>query len=130
MSAEFELFPGKNLSGLFEDIYNNQIQKKRNISEVIAELRNLVKNPNDMRYIGPLIKDLIDTSVRNDESLLKLATIAQRIMVAGQKSDGEDGFLSAAEREQLLSQIDEVSNEVSRVDDLHNEIEEVKQKIG
>ena len=24
MSTEFELFPGKNLSGLFKDIYDNQ----------------------------------------------------------------------------------------------------------
>ena len=109
MSNDFEIFPGKSLSGLFEDIYNNQINKKRNISEVIAELRKLVKSPNDMRYIGPLIKDLIDTSVRNDESLLKLATIAQRIMIAGTKSDGEAGYLSDAEREQLLSQIDDVA---------------------
>tara|TARA_B110000238_G_scaffold105081_1_gene114456 strand:- start:719 stop:1108 length:390 start_codon:yes stop_codon:yes gene_type:complete len=119
----------KVLSGLFEDIYNNQINKKRNISEVIAELRKLVKSPNDMRYIGPLIKDLIDTSVRNDESLLKLATIAQRIMIAGTKNDGEDGFLSEAEREQLLSQIDDVATEVERLDDMQSEIEDVKQKL-
>ena len=130
MSNDFEIFPGKSLSGLFEDIYNNQINKKRHISEVIAELRKLVRNPNDMRYIGPLIKDLIDTSVRNDESLIKLATIAQRIMIAGTKSEGEAGFLSEAEREQLLSQIDEVQMEVERMDDIQNEIEEVKQKIG
>ena len=82
-----------------------------------------------MRYIGPLIKDLIDTSVRNDESLLKLATIAQRIMIAGTKSDGEAGYLSDAEREQLLSQIDDVAQEVERLDDMQSEIEEVKQKL-
>jgi len=129
MSSDFEIFPGKSLSGLFEDIYNNQINKKRHISEVIAELRKLVRNPNDMRYIGPLIKDLIDTSVRNDESLIKLATIAQRIMIAGTRSEGEEGYLSEAEREQLLSQIDEVQMEVQRMDDIQNEIEEVKQKL-
>ena len=104
MSNDFEIFPGKSLSGLFEDIYNNQINKKRNISEVIAELRKLVKTPNDMRYIGPLIK-------------------------AGTKSDGEAGYLSDAEREQLLSQIDDVAAEVERLDDMQNEIEEVKQKL-
>jgi len=129
MTEDFELFPGKNLSGLFEDIYNNQINKKRHISEVIAELRKLVRNPNDMRYIGPLIKDLIDTSVRNDESLLKLATIAQRIMIAGTKSEGEAGFLSDAEREQLLAEIEQVQDEIERVDNMENEIEEVKKKL-
>ena len=29
MSTHFELFPGKDLSGLFKDIYDNQQNKKR-----------------------------------------------------------------------------------------------------
>jgi hypothetical protein len=113
MSTEFELFPGKNLSGLFEDIYNNQITKKRNISEFIAEMRKLIRHSGDMAVIGPIIKDLIDTSVRNDDQLLKLATIAQRIMLANNKSEGDSGFLTDAEREQLLAEIEQVQEEVS-----------------
>ena len=31
MSTEFELFKGKTLGSLFEDIYNNQTQKKAKI---------------------------------------------------------------------------------------------------
>ena len=79
MSTDFELFPGKNLSGLFEDIYNNQINKKKHISDVIYEMRKMVSHKGDMGILGPIIKDLIDTSVRNDDQLVKLATIAQRI---------------------------------------------------
>jgi hypothetical protein len=82
-----------------------------------------------MGILGPVIKDLIDTSVRNDDQLVKLATIAQRIIASNQKSEGDTGFLTEAEREQLLSEIEQVQDEVSRVDDLQNEIEEVKQKI-
>jgi hypothetical protein len=129
MSEEFELFPGKNLSGLFQDIYNNQITKKKNISELIAEMRKMVRHAGDMAVVGPILKDLIDTSVRNDDQLIKLATIAQRIMLANQKSDGEDGFLSAAEREQLLSEIESVQDEVQRMDSIENDLEEVKQKL-
>ena len=129
MSTDFELFPGKNLSGLFEDIYNNQINKKKHISDVIYEMRKMVSHKGDMGILGPIIKDLIDTSVRNDDQLVKLATIAQRIIASNQKSEGETGFLTEAEREQLLAEIEQVSDEVSRVDDLQNEIEEVKQKL-
>jgi hypothetical protein len=129
MSTEFELFPGKNLSGLFEDIYNNQITKKRNISEFIAEMRKLIRHSGDMAVIGPIIKDLIDTSVRNDDQLLKLATIAQRIMLANNKSEGDSGFLTDAEREQLLAEIEQVQEEVQRMDSIENEVEELKQKI-
>lgn len=130
MSTDFELFPGKNLSGLFEDIYNNQINKKKHISEVIHELRKMVRHAGDMAVIGPIIKDLIDTSVRNDDQLVKLATIAQRIIASNQKSEGDSGFLTEAEREQLLAEIEQVQDEVERIDDLQNEIEEVKQKIA
>jgi hypothetical protein len=129
MSADFELFPGKNLSGLFEDIYNNQINKKKHISEVIAELRKMVRHAGDMGVLGPIIKDLIDTSVRNDDQLVKLATIAQRIIASNQKSEGDSGFLTDAEREQLLSEIEQVQDDIERIDDMQNEIEEVKQKL-
>jgi hypothetical protein len=130
MSTEFELFPGKSLSGLFQDIYNNQVNKKKHISEVIAELRKMVRHAGDMAIIGPIVKDLIDTSVKNDDALLKLATIAQRIVAAEKKSEGDEGFLSAAEREQLLKEIEQVQDEVERIDSIENELEEVKQKIN
>ena len=35
MSTDFELFPSKNLSGLFKDIYDNHQNKKGRISELI-----------------------------------------------------------------------------------------------
>jgi hypothetical protein len=130
MSTEFELFPGKSLSGLFQDIYNNQVNKKKHISEVIAELRKMVRHTGDMAIIGPIVKDLIDTSVKNDDALIKLATIAQRIVAAEKKNEGEDGFLTAAEREQLLREIEQVQDEVERIDSIENELEEVKQKIN
>ena len=130
MSTDFELFPGKNLSGLFQDIYNNQINKKKRISDLIDELKKTVRHAGDMAVIGPIIKDLIDTSVKNDDHLLKLATIAQRIMIADKKSEGEDGFLSAEERAQLLAEIEDVQIEVQRMDSIENEVEEIKQKIN
>ncbi len=99
MSTDFELFPGKNLSGLFEDIYNNQINKKKHISDVIYEMRKMVSHKGDMGILGPIIKDLIDTSVRNDESLIKMAAIAQRMIGAQNKAEGDAGFLTDKEKE-------------------------------
>ena len=129
MSTDFELFPGKNLSGLFEDIYNNQINKKKHISEVIFDMRKMISHKGDMALMGPVIKDLIDTSVRNDDQLVKLATIAQRIVASSQKNEGDTGFLTDKEREQLLSEVEQIQDEVAKIDDIQNDIEEVKQKI-
>jgi len=61
--------------------------------------------------------------------LVKLATIAQRIIASNQKSEGDSGFLTDAEREQLLSEIEQVQDDIERMDDMQNEIEEVKQKL-
>ena len=135
MSTDFELFPGKNLSGLFKDIYDNQQNKKSRISELIAEMKKVIRHSGDMAVIGPIIKDLVDTSVRNDESLIKMAAIAQRMIASKDKNEGDVGFLSDKEKEQLLNQLEDTVNEVSgetdaKVDELTNEVEELKQKVN
>ena len=135
MSADFELFPGKNLSGLFKDIYDNQQTKKLRISELIAEMKKLIRHSGDMAVMGPIIRDLIDSSIKNDDSLVKMAAIVQRIIGASQKAEGDAGFLSNDEKEQLLRELEETVYEVAdeqdiKVDELTNEIEELKQKVG
>ena len=42
-------------------------------------MKKIIRHSGDMAVIGPIIKDLVDTSVRNDEALLKMAAIAQRM---------------------------------------------------
>ena len=134
MSTDFELFPGKSLSGLFKDIYDNQQNKKQRISELIAEMKKVIRHAGDMATIGPIIKDLVDTSVKNDDALIKMAAIAQRIIGAQHKAEGDVGFLSDEEKEQLLREIEQTAKEVRdeqdyRVDELTHEVEELKQKV-
>jgi hypothetical protein len=129
MSTEFELFKGKSLSGLFEDIYNNQVSKKTKISALIEELKKMVRHAGDMGTLGPVIGGLIDSSVRNDDQLVKLATIATKIIAADKKTEGQEGFLSAFEKEQLLKDLEETKEQVERVDDLEFELDELKQKM-
>ena len=129
MSTEFELFPGKSLSGLFQDIYNNQTSKKVKISELINELKNMVRHAGDMGTVGPIISSLIDSSVKNDEQLVKLAALAQKLVAADKKTEGQEGFLSAFEKEQLLKDLESTKEEVERVDDLEFELEELKKKM-
>ena len=135
MSTNFELFPGKDLGSLFKDIYDNQQHKKQRISELIAEIRKSIRHTSDMPVLAPVIKDLVDSSVRNDDALIKMAAIAQRIVASSQKNEGDTGFLSDDEKEQLLHQLEETVHEVAdvqdiKVDELTNEIEELKQKVN
>ena len=129
MSTDFELFKGKNLSSLFEDIYNNQLSKKQKISSLIEELKKMVKHAGDVATVGPVLSSLIDSSVKNDDQLVKLATIAQKIIASEKKSEGQDGFLTEFEKNQLLKELEETKIEVERVDDLEFELDELKKSI-
>jgi hypothetical protein len=132
MGSEFQLFDGKNLSSLFKDIYDNQQVKKKNISELIESLRKLIRNVGEATVIAPIIKDLIDVSVKNDDHLIKLATIGQRLASAEAKGIGEDGWLSENEKAQLLNDLEDTVNQIEskakeKLTDI--EIEEIKTKI-
>jgi hypothetical protein len=134
MGAEFQLFDGKNLSSLFKDIYENQQNKKKNISEMIESLRKLIKNVGEATVLAPIIRDLIDTSVKNDDHLIKLATIAQRLAAAEAKGIGEDGWLSESEKTQLLTELEDTVNEIDKKNeeklvDIQIELEDIKSKI-
>ena len=135
MSAEFQLFDGKNLSSLFKDIYENQQNKKKNISEMIESLRKLIRNIGEATVLAPIIRDLIDTSVKNDDHLIKLATIAQRLAAAEAKGIGEDGWLSEHEKTQLLTELEDTVNELDKKNeeklvDIQIELEDIKSKFN
>ena len=63
-----------------------------------------------------------------------MAALAQRMVASKEKVEGDTGFLSDQEKEQLLNQLEdtayEVENEKIKVDDLTNEVEELKQKVS
>ena len=135
MSTEFELFPGKSLGGLFKDIYDNQQTKKLRISELIAEMKKSVRHAGDMAVIGPIIRDMVDSSIKNDDALIKMAAIAQRIIGSQHKAEGDSGFLTVEEKNQLLKDLEQTAKEVVdeqelKVDELTFEVEELKQKIN
>ncbi|NDB54699.1 hypothetical protein EB155_01955, partial [archaeon] len=80
------------------------------------------------------IKDLVKFSVENDDLLLRLATIAQRIIAAESKGPSDDGFLSEAERAQLLDEVRSVADEMEKqtkdkVDDIELELQEIQSKL-
>ncbi len=129
MSTDFEIFKGKNLSSLFEDIYNNQVSKKQKISGLIEELKKMIKHVGDVASVGPILHGLVDSSVKNDDQLVKLASIVQKIVASEKKTEGQDGFLTEFEKNQLLRELEETKQEVERVDDLEFELDELKKAI-
>lgn len=108
MSTDFEIFSNKKFSDLLKDIYDNSRKKDRQINLLIAELKPLVKSTNDASMIVPLIKEYLEVGVKNDEHLVKLAAIVQRVM-SNSSTGNDDGFIiSEEEKKQILDAIETV----------------------
>jgi hypothetical protein len=108
MSSEFELFDGTSFSDLMRDVYHNSKKKSRQIDSLIQELRPMIKNVGDATVMVPIIKDYLEVSVKNDDALVKLAAIVQRIVSASAKDDDGNEFgMSDEERRRLLEEAEE-----------------------
>ncbi len=120
MELNFELYKGKSFSSLCKDIVKNSEAKKNQIEITISELKDLVKTVNDALIIVPLMKDYFDVGVKNDEQLIKLASIVQRLVSKSESTgEGSSMILSEEEREQLMNEVASISNADS-VDALSN----------
>jgi hypothetical protein len=97
------VFGKKKFSDILEEIYNNQKKKETQVSALISELKPLVQEIGDATLIVPLIKEYLDISVKNDEQLIKMATIVQRAL----NNINEEGSLgiSEEEKQQLLEAV-------------------------
>jgi hypothetical protein len=112
MSLDKEIFGGKTLSDLFGEIHNNSTQTRAQVKALIGELKPLIENIGDATLIVPMIKEYMEIGVKNDEALIKLATIVQRIESANSKGDGGEMF-DFSELQDLLEEQDQVQDEIT-----------------
>jgi hypothetical protein len=124
-----EVFEGKTLADVFKDIYNNTDTKRKQINEFIKKLVMMIKTPEDAVVLGPVIKDFFEVNVKNDEHLVRVAQIAQRVVSIGAKVNGSEGVLTDSEKEQLLKELSiEVAEIKIQAEALDNEIFDLESK--
>lgn len=113
-TSEFELYKGKSFAALCKDIVTNSEQKKDQLDILITDLKDMIKTVNDAVTIVPLLKEYFDVSVRNDEQLIKLAAIVQRLMAGktGGENEGGGSILTDEEKAQLMSAIEETAKAI------------------
>ena len=108
------VFGDKKFSDILEEIYTNQKTKQKQVTSLISELKPLINEIGDATLIVPLIKEYMEIGVKNDEQLIKMATIVQRAL----QNVEEDGGLgiSEEEREQLLEELDKITQQKNKDD--------------
>jgi hypothetical protein len=99
-----KIFGKKKFSDILEEIYNNQKKKEEQISTLISELKPLIQDIGDATLVVPLLKDYLEISVKNDEQLIKMATIIQRA-VQSEGFDDENFGMTEDEKHQLLEEV-------------------------
>ena len=110
MSLDKEIFKGKTLSDLFGEIYDNSKETKGQVKSLINELKPLIENIGDATLIVPMIKEYMEIGVKNDDALIKLATIIQRIEAAAAK--GESNEFDFSDLQDLLEEQELVEQEL------------------
>ena len=125
MSNDYEIFEGKTLSDVFKDIYDNSKTNKQQLEVLMKEVVGFIKDGDTAVQIIPMLKEYLEINVKNDEQLVKLATIVQRITAAEKRvSDSGDEFgLSENEKKQLMDAIESDVQELQiKKDEIENSI--------
>ena len=105
------LFDDKSFSDLLKEIHGNQKKKAKQLAQLISELRPLVQSLGDATVVVPLIKEYMEISVKNDDALLKMAAIVQRLST-GNANSGDGGLLTEEEMAQLQDLTEEIAKTV------------------
>ena len=135
MEKDFKLFGDKNFSDLSEEIYNNTKLKKTQIDLLIQEVHGYIQGIEDIAIVGPIIKELMDVGIKNDDNLVKLATLYQRIMSKQPIDESDVGLLSEEEKEQLMASLEDVAEDLQKKkDEIVSkdpvDMTEIRQKYG
>jgi|TARA_R110000803_G_C11974111_1_gene319978 hypothetical protein len=111
MDSDKEIFKGKKLSDLFGEIYDNSKETKSQVKGLIGELKPLIENIGDATLLVPMIKEYMEIGVKNDEHLIKLATVIQRMEAITAKG-GDGDMFDFSDLQDLLEEQEEVKQEV------------------
>jgi hypothetical protein len=130
MENDYKIFGDKNFSDLSEEIYENTKLKKTQIDLLIQEVHGYIQGIEDIAIVGPIIKELMDVGIRNDDNLVKLATIYQRIMSKQTIDDGSAALLSEEEKEQLMATLEDVTTDLQKKKDEIVDMEGIRSKYG
>ena len=128
MANNYEIFEGKSLSDLFEDIYTNTQENKKQLEVLMKEVVGFIKDGDTAVQIIPMLKEYLEINVKNDDQLVKVAAIVQRIIAAESKGGSEDEFgLSEKEKEQLMGAIEDAATDLqSHSDEITDDMKRIE----
>ena len=131
MEKDFNIFDGKNFYDLSKEIYDNSKLKKTQLDLLIQEVHGYIQGIEDIALVGPIIKELFDASIKNDDNLLKLATVIQRIMNKQADAVDDTSLLSEDEKEELMASLEDAAASLqNKSDEIQSSMTKVRKQVS
>jgi hypothetical protein len=104
MDLEKEIFKGKKISDLVEEIYNKQQEQESILKGEIDKIVAFITNAGDAIVLTPILVDLIDSNSKNNDILIKILNLFKETGIA-KKAEEESSTLSEKEIQQLFDEV-------------------------
>ena len=130
MKSNDDIFEGKSFQDLTRDIYENTQNKKKQIDLLVSEIHGFITTIDDVILVAPIIKEYMEVAVKNDEHLVKLAGVLQRILSKSTGQDEESMLLSDSEKEDLMQTLQDTVNDLQVESDRLNKIKDTTKSTG
>lgn len=109
------VFGKKTVGNLLKEIHKNSNDTRDQVKALIQQLMDIVSDqPESAMVIVPLIKGYLEVQVKNDELLIKMMSIIQRIESAASSGDNSGLDISLEELKQVLEISEEYSEDLSK----------------
>lgn len=129
------IFGDVRLSDVLEKIYKNSNDKKETINGVIDILQDKLTDMKGAVMLAPIISEFLNVGVQNDEQMIKMATIIQKLVATEQRniSSGNEELLTEFEKEQLTkampNRLEEMEKNTESLKNEFKKLEEIKEEI-
>ena len=128
MKSNDDIFEGKSFQDLTKDIYKNTTDRKKQIDLLISEIHGFITTIDDVILVAPIIKEYMEVAVKNDEHLVKLAGVLQRIISKSTGVNDESMLLSDSEKEELMETLQDVAIDLQNENDRLNDVKDKNTK--
>ena len=125
-------FGETSLGDILEEAHGRSKEQKELVERLIDQLSDFMEDEDDAVALVPLIKEYLEINVQNNEQLVKIAQVIQRMYNASIKQSGSDdgsggkGF-SDEEKDELRNIAEEMGE--GEIEDLMEDTEEVMKDL-
>ncbi len=111
-----KVFDDVHFQDLMGEIHGHAANKRGEIKSLMQTLADMITKPTDAAIIAPLVREFMEVAVKNDEHLVKMAAIMQRLMTAETASGGGslESILTEDEKDELLEEAKELQKAASK----------------